>query len=293
MSTSPTIKVAAVQMDSLLGEVAHNRTALLRRLREAASAGASLVVFPECALTGYGFESRAEALACAEPVPGPSVQKLAAACGELGVWAAFGLLEREGSRLFNACALVGPKGQVGSYRKVHLPFMGVDRFADRGDRPFEVIEAAGLRVGLQICYDGAFPEPSRVQALLGAELIVLPTNWPERTEPLAEHLMAARAIENVVYAMAVNRVGVERGTRFIGRSSICGPLGHELTRASADREEILFAEVDPLQARQKRIVRVAGLHEIDRIADRRPEFYEEIVRESPVPMTQRSEEARV
>lgn len=281
--TTPTVKVAAVQMDCLLGEVAHNRTALLRRLREAASAGARLVVFPECVLTGYGFENRAEALACAEPIPGPSVQKLAAACAELGIWAAFGLLERDESRLFNACALVGPHGLVGSYRKVHLPFMGVDRFADRGDQPFAILEAAGLRVGLQICYDGSFPEAARVQALLGADLIALPTNWPERTEPLADHMMACRAIENTVYTMAVNRIGLERGTRFIGRSSIQNPLGADLARASGDREEILFAEIDPSQARRKRIVRVPGLHEIDRIADRRPEFYRDLLRESPTP----------
>ncbi len=274
---STTVRVAAVQIDSTLGEVAHNRTLILRKLREAASGGARLIVFPECALTGYGFESRAEAIACAEPIPGPSVQKIAVACAELGVWAAFGMLESHGSLLYNACPLVGPSGLVGSYRKVHLPFMGVDRFADRGDRPFELLEAAGLRVGLHICYDGAFPEACRVLTLLGADILVLPTNWPERTEPLAEHMMACRAIENVVYAMAVNRVGEERGTRFIGLSAIHDPLGQTLARASGDRQEILYAEIDPARARQKRIVRVPGLHELDRIADRRPEFYQILV----------------
>ncbi|HEX8201275.1 MAG TPA: carbon-nitrogen hydrolase family protein, partial [Isosphaeraceae bacterium] len=230
-----------------------------------------------CALTGYGFASRAEALECAEPIPGPSLHRIAAACAELGVFAVVGLLERDGERLFNACALVGPAGLVGSYRKVHLPFLGVDRFADPGDLPLAVHDAGGVRIGMHICYDGSFPETGRVLTLLGADLLVLPTNWPRHAECAAEHMIACRAMENVVYALAANRVGEEAGFRFIGRSSICGPSGERLAFASADREEILSAEIDPARARQKRQVRVPGLHEIDRIADRRPRFYAPLV----------------
>jgi 5-aminopentanamidase len=277
MTPTTTLRVAAVQMEPRLGEVAHNRHAILGKLREAASAGARLVAFPECALTGYGFQDKAEAMEYAEPIPGPSVQKVAAACAALGAYAIFGLLERDGDRLFNACALVGPEGLVGSYRKVHLPFLGVDKFADPGDRPFAVHDAGGVRVGMHICYDGSFPESGRALTLLGAELLVLPTNWPTHSECAAEHMIACRAMENVVYAMAVNRVGEERGFRFIGRSSIFGTAGERLAFASPDREEILYAEIDPARARQKRLVRVPGKHEIDRIADRRPRFYAPLV----------------
>ena len=151
-------KIAGVQMDCRLGETAANLAVLRRRLREAAARGARLVVFPECALTGYGFRNKEEARSHAETLPGPASDAVAADCRELGTWAAFGLLERDGDRLFNACALVGPGGLVASYRKVHLPFMGVDRFATPGDRPFAVHDLGGLRVGLNICYDGSFPE---------------------------------------------------------------------------------------------------------------------------------------
>jgi predicted amidohydrolase len=166
---------------------------------------------------------------------------------------------------------------VGSYRKVHLPSLGVDRHVDPGDRPFAVHDVGGLRVGMQICYDGGFPEPTRVQALLGADLIVLPTNWPTHAECAAEHQMATRAMENVVYTIAVNRVGEERGFRFIGHSSIHGTGGERLALASPEGEEIIVAEIDPARARRKRQVRVPGKHEIDRFADRRPEFYAPIV----------------
>ena len=278
MNTDNPTRVAAVQCEPKLGQVSHNRAAMLHDLQTAASSGSRLVVFPECALTGYGFESKDEALPFAEPIDGPSTRVFADACDRLNVHAIFGLLERDGDRVFNACALVGPAGLVASYRKIHLPFLGVDRFVTPGDRPFAVHEVAGLRVGMHICYDGSFPESGRVLSLLGADLLVLPTNWPTHSECAAQHMVATRAMENNVYAMAVNRVGTEAGFRFIGSSSIVDPSGRTLAQAGPHEPEILYAEIDPQRARQKHLVRVPGRHEIDRMADRRPGFYGEIVR---------------
>ena len=90
-----------------------------------------------------------------------------------------------------------------------------------------------------------------------------------------------RAYENTVFAMAVNRVGTERGFRFVGRSSIVDPNGQVLAKGDPDREEILFADLDPNLARTKRLVRVPGLHELNRIDDRRPDFYGPIVDPHP------------
>ncbi|RUL86220.1 carbon-nitrogen hydrolase family protein [Tautonia sociabilis] len=268
-----TVRVAAVQMDPVLGDREGNLLAVLNRLAEAADAGARLVVFPECALTGYCFDSRAEALEHAEPIPGPALDRLAEACADRGVWAVVGLLERDGDRLFNACALVGPAGELATYRKIHLPFMGVDRFADPGDRPFSVLDAAGLRIGLHICYDGTFPEAGRLLTLAGADVLVLPTNWPPSSQPAADHLPIVRAIENTVFVMAVNRVGAERDIPFIGCSSIVDPSGLVLAQGGPTAEAVLLADLDPNHARTKKLVRIPGVQEIDRIADRRPEFY--------------------
>jgi predicted amidohydrolase len=266
-------RVAAVQMTPRLADVPANVDAVLGRFDEATGQGARLVVFPECALTGYGFHSKDEAWPYAESVPGPSLDRLATACARADAFMVVGFLERDRDRLFNACALLGPLGVVGSYRKLHLPYLGVDRFTDPGDRPFAVHDAGGLRVGLIICYDGSFPESGRVLTLLGADVLVLPTNWPTHSERAAEVMMATRALENVVYAVACNRVGEERGFQFIGRSSISGTAGETLAFASPDREEILYADVDVGRARNKRQVRVPGLHEINRLKDRRPQFY--------------------
>jgi predicted amidohydrolase len=274
----PTWKVTGVQMNCRLGEKAVNLALMLRRLREAAGAGARLTVFPECALTGYGFASKEEAWPYAEPVPGPAVEAMAAACRTLGTWAVFGLLERdEGGRLFNACALVGPGGLAGAYRKLHLPYLGVDRFSTPGDRPFAVHDLGGLRLGMNICYDGSFPESARVLALLGADLVVLPTNWPTGALGTVKHLVQARALENHVYYLAVNRVGEERGFRYLGLSRAIDYLGEILAASAGDEEAILYAEVDPEKARDKRVVIVPGQHEVNRIADRRPEMYGPLV----------------
>lgn len=270
-------RIAGVQMDVALGEVEHNVQRIEQRAREAAGRGAQLVVFPECAVTGYCFESLDEAMQFAQPIPGPTVERLAAVCRELSIFVVCGLLERDGQRLFNACVLVGPAGLVGSYRKVHLPYLGVDRFATPGDRPFQVYEAGPVRLGMNICYDGAFPEAARVLALEGADLIVLPTNWPPGAECFAEHVVNARAMENGVYYCAVNRVGSERGFRFIGASKICDPDGNVLAEAPAEGETTLYADIDVDRARNKQRVRVPGKHVINRLADRRPEMYGRIV----------------
>ena len=273
MSDATTIRIAGVQMEPRFGATEANLARIIEGIGAACGGGAQLVVFPECALSGYCFDSLEEAMNYAEPLPGPSVSRVAAECARTGASVIYGLLERDGDRLFNAAALVGPHGLVASYRKVHLPFLGVDRFATPGDRPFAVHEASGIKIGMHICYDGAFPEPARVMTLLGAELIALPTNWPTHSETAAEHLPACRSLENVVYTIAVNRVGVERGFRFIGRSSIAGPGGETLAAAGPDEETILYADIDVERARRKKLVRVPGKHEIDRINDRRPEFY--------------------
>jgi len=276
MDSTKTV-VAGVQMDVELGRPQANLKRMLDALHEAAGKGAKIVVFPECALGGYCFESLDEARPHAEPLPGPSSRRLADACRELGVHAVFGLLETDGERVFNACALVGPDGLEGSYRKIHLPHLGIDRFVAPGDRPFRVHGAGIVRVGMHICYDGSFPEAGRIMALDGADILVLPTNWPPAGECMACHVMNARAMENVVYAMAVNRIGWERGFQFIGLSRICAPDGSTLAEAAHDREAIITAEIDVAVARMKRLVRVPGKHMIDRFKDRRPEMYGRLV----------------
>ncbi len=272
------MKIAGVQMDVRLGDVAGNLSRMADRFREATQAGAKLVTFPECAVTGYCFQDLDEARPLAQSIPGPATEAMTELCKEANAFAVFGMLETDGKRIFNAAVLTGPQGVIGAYRKVHLPFLGVDKFVNFGDRPFAVHSAGGVNVGLNICYDAAFPEASRSMSLQGADLIVLPTNWPPGAECVAAYVINTRAIENAVYFMAVNRVGTERGFDFIGGSRICGPDGSTLASADHREEQILYAEIDPAKARQKTAVRILDEHAIDRMADRRPEMYQDLVK---------------
>jgi len=269
-------KIAIAQIDIAFADRERNLARIIAVLEESAAKGAKLTVFPEAALSGYCYNSLEEARPHAEPIPGPSTRRLMDVCKKLGVYVIYGLLEANGERLFNATALVGPDGVVCSYRKIHLPFLGIDRFTTPGDRPFAVHEAAGMRIGMHICYDGGFPESARVMTLLGADLLVLPTNWPPGAECMAGCAVNTRAMENNVYYAACDRVGDERGFHFIGLSKVCDPSGRVLAESTHDREEILYADIDVEKARQKKIIRVPKLHEIDRIRDRRPEMYGEI-----------------
>jgi predicted amidohydrolase len=272
------VKVAGAQINPQILEKERNLEKCLDSIRVASKTSAKLIVFPECALTGYCFNNRDEALAMAETIPGWSTRTIAALCKELDIYVIVGLLEKFRTRLYNAAAFLGPEGLVGKYRKTHLPYLGVDRFADRGDKPFRVYDTPIGKIGLNICFDLRFPEPSRVMALNGAEVLVLPTNWPEGAENSPRFYVNTRASENRVNYVAVNRVGKERGFGFIGQSKIVDPDGRTLAEASSDREEIIYADFNLEAARNKRVIIRPGEFELPLWEERRPKFYGAISR---------------
>ncbi len=267
-------KIAGVQMDIEFANTDANLEKLASRLSETVAEGVQLTVFPECTITGYCFESFEEAQTVSEPIDGPSIMRVSELCREHETMVVFGFLETAGDRIFNSLALVDPNGVLGIYRKVHLPFLGVDRFTTPGDRGFDVITTDQVRIGMNICYDSSFPEAARVLAVKGADLITLPTNWPPGSGLTSDLIPNARALENHVYYMSVNRVGTERGFDFIGKSKICDPKGANLAFANHADEAILYAEIDPEYARQKHLVSVPGQHEVHRMKDRRPDVYD-------------------
>ncbi len=260
-------------MDCEIGHVAANRRRIIERIRAAKEKAAELIIFPECALTGYCFDSLEEARPCAEPLDGLSAQAIAEACHQTGIYAVVGFIESAETGCYNAALLAGPEGIIGCYRKAHLPFLGVDRFLTPGERPFAVFDLPFGKVGINICYDASFPEAARVLKLLGAELIILPTNWPPGAWRTPEFVINTRAQENHVNFAAVNRVGTERGWQFIGRTKIVDYNGDTVAEASGEKEELLIIELDLKGANNNHIVNMAGAYEIDRLADRRPELY--------------------
>jgi predicted amidohydrolase len=269
--------VAVAQMEPKLGENERNLDAGLARLAEAVAAGAELLVLPECAIPGYMFGSLEEAMPYAEEIPGPSTDALEAACRRLGAHVVCGLLERDGDLLRNAAVLVGPDGLVGSYRKTHLPFLGVDRFTTPGDE-LPVFDTTLGRIGVEICYDLRFPEVTRTLALRGAEIVAHPTNFPMAAKVQTELITVARAAENRIFLLTANRVGKERWGEFCGWSQIVDPYGKRLAEAGQREEALLVADIDIEKARDKDYV-IPGEYELYLFGDRRPELYASLVEE--------------
>ena len=273
----PTLRVAACQIDPQLGDVERNLDRIGRAVAEAAAAGAVLAVLPEAAVTGYAFASLEEARPVARRASRVAHDVLAGLAEVHRMTLICGTLEAQGDEVFNAALLSCPDGRRHTYRKMHLPYLGVDRFATPGPDAPSVVEVGGLRIGVLICYDLRFPEAARMCALDGADLIALPTNWPVGVEFHPGIFAPARAAENHCYLLACDRVGTERGVTFIGRSLLIDYDGHQLAVASDTKEELLLGEIDPDAARRTHVRRLPGEHEWDTIADRRPGLYRRLL----------------
>lgn len=272
------VKVAAAQINPKLMKKEINLEKIALFTREAAGNDVKLIVFPECALTGYRFRSKEEAIQYAESIPGPATDVIAELCKKLDSYVILGLLELDKDKLYNSAAFVGPEGLVGKYRKTHIPKSAVDRFVEPGEKKPQVFNTPIGNIGILICHDITFPESARILMLQGADIIAIPTNWPRQPDITSRHIVNTRAVENFVHIIAADRVGIERKGRFLGMSKIINARG--ITRASAGvrHEEILYAELDLSYARQKYVEMVPGVRTIDIINDRRPEFYDDIAR---------------
>lgn len=269
--------LAAVQTPVRFADPAGNLAQMKSLLTRLVANPPFLTVFPECFVSGYCYSSKEEAMPFALTRDDAWIQEASQLAQSANTNIVFGFVERDGETLFNSAALATRDGQRHFYRKVHLPYLGVDRFVEAGNA-FPVFTVEGLRVGIGICYDCSFPESIRCLALGGADVIALPTNWPVGARATADYIPPVRALENRVWFVAANRIGAEGGFQFVGTSRICDPGGNTIALAKdPNKEEILTASFDPDISRQKLQRIVPGEYEIDRIADRRPETYTDLV----------------
>ena len=259
------MKIAVVQLGPEFGNVSGN---LERVVSMVDSREADLYVFPELVLSGYLFESTEEALSLSQEPDGREFDRVAEAARSRSAAVVLGFAERAGENVFNSSLLLAPDGTRSVYRKIQL-FWGEKRIFEPGDSPPAVVEAAGARLGMMICFDWVFPEIARSLALGGAEILCHPSNL---VLPYCQAAMITRCIENRVFAVTSNRIGTEarvgESLTFTGNSEIVAPNGEVLARASADREEILVVDIDPALAREKKITPTN-----DVLADRRTDLY--------------------
>lgn len=228
--------------------------------RKAAEGGATLAVTQELFASRYFPQQEDEKhFELAEPIPGPTTQRLAQAARELRIFIAGSLFERRAPGIHhNTSVLINPAGEiVGKYRKMHVPddpcFFEKYYFTP-GDLGFQVHAAGDLRVGMLVCWDQWFPEAARLTALRGAQLLLYPTaiGWIPQDPPEVQQrqrrawqtVQHAHAITNGVFVAAVNRVGVEGDIRFWGSSFVADPSGQVIAEGSSDNDEVIFADLD-------------------------------------------------
>jgi N-carbamoylputrescine amidase len=241
------------------------------RVREAASRGAQVICLPELFQTQYFCQREDAALFdLAEPIPGPTTEKLSALAKQLRIVLIASLFERRTAGVYhNTAVILDADGtQRGMYRKMHIPddpLYYEKYYFTPGDLGFKAFDTNAGRLGTLVCWDQWYPEGARLTALQGAHVLFYPTaiGWhpAEKAEfGVAQHdawrtIQRAHAIANGVYVGVVNRVGFETGNirgnqasgaglEFWGGSFICDPFGRVIAEASHDKEEILLGEVD-------------------------------------------------
>jgi len=255
----PHVTVASVQMAPRIGCKDENLARSVQLIERAAGSGAALVVLPELVNTGYVFASRAEAFSLAESVPdGPTTRAWMDVAHRCNVHVVAGIAERAGELLYNSAVVIGPRGWLGTYRKLHL-WGDEHLFFEAGDKGLPVFHTEWGRLGVVICYDGWFPEVYRLLAMQGADIVAMPTNWvpmpgqPQNSPAMANTLALANAHSNALNLVCANRFGTERGQAFIGQSLIVGAQGWPLAGpASVDAEEVLYAQINLKDSRQAR-----------------------------------------
>jgi beta-ureidopropionase len=212
---------------------------------------ADLLVLPELFNTGYNFRIRREVKSVAELIPSGSTTRLLRDFSKRdGAMIVAGLVERKGTSYYNSAVVVRDGKYLGTYRKVHL-FFNEKKFFKPG-LEFKVFG----NVGVMICFDWYFPESARTLMLKGAQVIAHPSNL---VLPHCPESMKIRALENKVYTVTADRVGIERGLRFIGQSEIISPTGRVLYRASARGEECAVRDVNLATARDKAVTPMNNL----------------------------------
>jgi predicted amidohydrolase len=258
-------RVSIIQFMPELANPAENVRRLEPLINDASNS--HLVVLPELANSGYNFRNKAEALNCAEEIGkrGLFQDFLMAKAREKNIYIVSGIDEREGDMLYNSSILVGPEGLIGKYRKMHL-FMNEKDIFQKGNAGLPVFDLGAFRIGMMICFDYLFPEPWRILAQKGADLVCHPSNLltenPHRCLP-------GIALMNRIYVATANRTGSEDNISFNGMSFFTEPTGEIVNKLSKDRTEIATLAIDTQRARNKMIT--LRNHVFD---DRRPEAYQ-------------------
>ncbi len=241
METKRLVKIALGQFESRQGDTRYNLDKMLDYTDQAAAAGADLVVFPELAYSGY-FCPSLQMQQLAEPQDGPFVQELRKKAKEKKIHIIAGYPEQDPipGRIYNSAIFIDDQGNIlDNMRKVYA-WGGEKLIFREGDR-YPVVETKFGKVGMLICYDVEYPEPSRIEALKGAEIIVDCSVWSINPAEHRWHVdLQGNALFNLLFMVGCNSVG----DNLCGSSMVVGPDGEERAVASRTEDELLIHEID-------------------------------------------------
>jgi N-carbamoylputrescine amidase len=267
------LTIGLIQM-AMTDSVENNDRIAESGIREAAERGAQLICLPELYRSRYFCQTESDArFSLAEPVPGPTTERLTSLAEELGICIVASLFERRAPGVFhNTAAVIDSNGYVGKYRKMHIP--DDPRYFEKyyftpGDLGFKRFDTSVGAIGVLICWDQWYPEAARLTAMQGAEILIYPTaiGWhpEEKTENGAAQLASwqlvqrSHAVTNGCFVVAVNRVGFEPepegdgGIEFWGSSFVAAPNGEIIAEAAADESTVVVATIDRAAIERSRI----------------------------------------
>ena len=262
--------VAAVNMASVPGQTAENLRNVARWCELAVAQGAEIVCFPELCLCGY--DTSQQVRAWADSIPGAATDETVRIARDLGVTILAGIAERDAQGdLYISHFVASPFGLSGVYRKVHLG--PSERATFRAGESIPVFKHEKCRFGLQVCYDGHFPEMSTVQALNGADVIFVahatPRETPQEKRDRFARYLGARAYDNTCYVVACNSVGSSRSGRpLAGVALALDPMGVVMAEAVGWDERMMVATLD-----SEDLARVRNSDMGWFLKDRRPDLY--------------------
>lgn len=268
MAKEKLVNVGMIQV-SCTKDPAENMKKTILKIREAAKAGAQIIVLQELFRSLYFCDVEDyDNFNLAEPIPGPSTDELGKVAKELGVVIVASLFEKRAEGLYhNTTAVLDADGTyLGKYRKMHIPddpsFYEKFYFTP-GDLGYKVFDTKFAKIGVLICWDQWYPEAARITALMGADLLVYPTaiGWATSQDEATndeqynawQTIQRGHAVANGVYVVSVNRVGLEGELNFWGGSFISNPFGRLLYKASHDKEEIHVETLDLSKTNSYRI----------------------------------------
>lgn len=240
MGESRKLKIALGQMKVEQGDTEKNLEKMLEMTDRAAAENADIICFPELAYTGYFLESE-KLQSLSEPLDGPFVQTLRKKAKSAGIHIIAGYAESTPipGKMYNSCVFVDDCGEViGNMRKVNA--WGQEKLKFREGESFPVVQTKFGKVGMLICYDVEFPEPSRIEALKGAELVFCSAVWSIPAARRWDVDLAGNALFNLMFVAGSNPVE----DNCCGSSKIVGPDGVVVAEASKTEEELLIQEID-------------------------------------------------